>query len=325
MLQPFADLTPDLILDATELAGLVPTGALQALNSFENRVYKVGTETGAFAAKFYRPARWTDEAIEEEHDFTQLLVDAEIPAVAPRAQNGRTLFHHKGYRFALFPWRPGRTGMLETTAERTSIGRYLGRLHMTGRGRFRHRMTLDAPSFVDPAIATLVESPFFPPDLLPGFRAVAKRLRDAIDARLQAVSPTILRLHGDCHAGNVLFDGEHFSIVDFDDCLNGPAVQDLWMLLPGDRTDQEDALRALLAGYEMFSHFDRRELALIEPLRALRLLHYNAWIARRWDDPAFPRAFPWFSEDRHFRELAQLLHTQERRLDAPPLLGAGFD
>ncbi|MDA8389280.1 MAG: serine/threonine protein kinase [Gammaproteobacteria bacterium] len=321
---PFANLTPDLILDATEQTGLMPTGALQALNSFENRVYKIGTEEGAFAIKFYRPARWTDAAIAEEHAFTQELVDAEIPAVAPHAQGGHALQHRAGYRFALFPWRPGRTGMLETADERMAIGRYLGRLHMAGYGRFCRRLTLDVPTFVDPAITTLAESPFLPPDLLAPFRTVAGRLREVIHARLQTVAPDILRLHGDCHAGNILFDGERFAIVDFDDSLNGPAIQDLWMLLPGDRADQEDALRALLAGYEMFRPFDRRELALIEPLRALRLLHYNAWIARRWHDPAFPRAFPWFAEDRHFRELVGLLQAQEARLDAPPLLAGAF-
>ncbi len=325
MQQPFADLTPDLILDSTEQAGLIATGTLQALNSFENRVYKVGTEEGAFAIKFYRPGRWTDAAIAEEHAFTQALVDAEIPAVAPRAYGGNTLFHRAGYRFALFPWRPGRTGMLETADERMAIGRYLGRLHMAGHGRFHQRLTLDVQTFVDPAITTLAESPFLPSDLLSPFRAIAGQLRDAIRARLQTAAPDILRLHGDCHAGNILFDGEQFAIVDFDDSLNGPAIQDLWMLLPGDRTEQEEALRALLVGYEMFQPFNRRELALIEPLRALRLLHYNAWIARRWHDPAFPRAFPWFAEDRHFRELVSLLQTQMERLDAPPLLAGALD
>ena len=316
---PFANLTPDVILDAVEQTGLRPTGAFQALNSFENRVYKIETDTGAFAAKFYRPARWSDAAIIEEHGFTQLLMDAEIPAVAPCAHAGHTLFHKDAHRFAVFPWRPGRTGMLETAEERTAIGRYLGRIHMTGHGRFHARPTLDMQTFVDPAIATLITCPFLPPDLHAPFQQVAGRLRDAIGARIAGVAPDILRIHGDCHAGNVLFDGTHFAIVDFDDSVNGPAIQDLWMLLPGDRAEQSEALRALLVGYEMFRPFDRRELALIEPLRALRLLHYNAWIARRWHDPAFPRAFPWFSEDRHFRELVQLLHVQEARLDAPPL------
>ena len=316
---PYAGLTPDIILSAAEALDLQPTGGFQALNSYENRVYKVETESVPWAMKFYRPKRWSDAAILEEHRFTEELCDAEVPAVAPHRHHDTTLFVEQGFRFAAFPWRPGRTGGLETTAERAAFGRYLGRLHGIGQGRFKDRPTLDAASFVGPAIAALRDCPFLPADLRTPFLSTATRLHVAIEATFSAVAPTIFRIHGDCHPGNVLFNGEHFAIVDFDDCLNGPAIQDLWMLLPGDRAEQEEALRALISGYEVFRSFDPRELRLIEPLRALRLLHYNAWIARRWHDPAFPLIFPWFSEDRHFRELLSLLQNQEQRLRDPPI------
>jgi len=317
--RPYADLTPEIILSAAETVGLQPTGGFQALNSYENRVYKLETETTPWAIKFYRPGRWSDAAIREEHAFTQTLVDNEIPAVAPLRYGDETLFYQGGYRFALFAWHPGRTGGLETVEERVAFGHYLGRLHLAGQGRFAERLTLDAPTFVEPAIATLRECPFLPTDLRGPFIAIAERLRDAIARIFASVNPATFRLHGDCHPGNILFDGEHFAIVDFDDCLNGPAIQDIWMLLPGDRIEQEEALSALIRGYEMFRPFNYSELRLIEPLRALRLLHYNAWIARRWHDPAFPLIFPWFSEDRHFRELVSLLHAQEEQLLLPPI------
>lgn len=322
--RPYAYLGPEIILNAAEALDLRPTGGFQALNSYENRVYKIETDTKPWAIKFYRPGRWSDAAILEEHRFTEELCAAEIPAVAPHRHQDTTLFTEQAYRFAAFPWRPGRTGGLETAEERASFGRYLGRLHGVGWGRFQNRPTLDAASFVEPAIATLRDCPFLPADLRSPFLSTAERLHTAIKKAFSEVAPDIFRIHGDCHAGNVLFNGEHFAIVDFDDCLNGPAIQDLWMLLPGDRAEQEEALRALLSGYETFRSFDRRELRLIEPLRALRLLYYNAWIARRWHDPAFPRIFPWFSEDRHFRELVALLQRQEQRLDDPPIDVSSF-
>lgn len=292
---PYQGLTPAVILAAAESVGLQPTGALQALNSYENRVYRVDTEQQRWAIKFYRPGRWSDAAIDEEHRFTAELAAAEIPAVPPYRHDGQTLFTQGAFRFALFPWHAGRTGGLETRGERVAFGRYLGRLHMAGRGVFAHRPTLDIGGFVDPAITTLASCPFLPADLRASFAAVAARLRAAIDTAFRAVGAPLRRRHGDCHPGNVLFDGAHFSIVDFDDCLNGPAMQDLWMLLPGDRDEQQEALDAVAEGYEMFQEFPYRELPLVEPLRALRLLHYHAWVARRYHDPAFPRAFPWFS------------------------------
>lgn len=316
---PYGNLSPETILRAAERVGLEPTGGFQALNSYENRVYKLETETVPWAIKFYRPNRWSDAAIREEHDFTQALVDDEIPAVAPLRRDGETLFVEGGYRFAIFPWRPGRAGAIETAAERRALGRYLGRLHLAGTGTFTARPTLSVETYADAAIAVLRDSPFLPSDLRAPFLALATRLSERMTRVFAKVNPQILRLHGDCHTSNVLFDGETFSIVDFDDCLNGPAIQDLWMLLPGDRAEQEEALRPLVQGYEMFRPFHTEELQLIEPLRTLRLLHYNSWIARRWHDPAFPRAFPWFQEDRHFRELLALLALQDAQLLMPPI------
>ena len=319
---PYAALTPDVILDAVETFGLRCTGALLALNSYENRVYRVETEErAAVAAKFYRPQRWSDAAIREEHAFALELAGQEIPVVAPLARaDGETLFEHAGFRFALFPWQPGRVSELNAREEREVLGRYLGRLHRVGRTRrFQHRPVLTVESFGRESADYLLDNGFFPDYLAASYRTLTDKLLERISPQFEAVGAASLRLHGDCHLSNLLWTEGSPHLVDLDDCRTGPAVQDLWMLLSGDRAEREMQLGQVLTGYTQFMEFDPGTLALIEPLRTLRLMHYCAWLARRWDDPAFPMNFPWFNTTRYWEEHLQHLREQLAVLDEPAL------
>lgn len=319
---PFAGLDPAAILDAAESVGLVPDGRLLALNSYENRVFRLGLEDASpRVLKFYRPARWTDAAILEEHDFCAELREADLSVVAPLALQGRTLHHHAGHRFAVFPLQgghapePGRRDVLQ------QIGRSLGRLHAVGaRTAFVHRGTLAIETHAIASVDYLLDAGWLPPELEDNFVALCDQVVDAIEDGFDACGGyTSLRLHGDCHPGNILWreDAPHF--VDLDDAMTGPALQDLWMLATGDAAARAEQLRWLLEGYEVFRDFDRRQLHLLEPLRALRLLHYHAWIARRWADPAFPAAFPWFDSPRHWEQVIVQLQEQLLALREPVL------
>ncbi len=319
---PFSALTPDTVLSAIEQAGIRCDGRLLALNSYENRVYQVGTEDGPpVVAKFYRPERWSDEAILEEHGFVATLAAREIPAVPARAIGQSTLGHYAGFRFSLFPRQGGRAPEPGDPNTLTWIGRFIGRIHAVGAiAPFRHRPVLDIASFGEEPSAYLLQSAFIPDDLREAYESVVlQALAGVRRAYARAGQVKALRLHGDCHAGNVLWtdDGPHF--VDFDDSRMGPAVQDLWMLLSGERTDMELQLGHMLKGYGDFSDFDRRELHLVEALRTLRLIHYAAWLARRWDDPAFPKAFPWFNTQRYWQDRVLELREQIALMDEPPL------
>ena len=318
---PYSRLTPDMVLAALESVGLRCDGRQLALNSFENRVYQVGIEDEKpVVAKFYRPGRWSDAQILEEHAFVRELAAREIPVVAPLDLGGRSLFEHGGFRFAVYPRRGGRAPELEDRTTLEWLGRFIGRIHAVGAlRRFEERPALDIASFGLEPRDWLLGHGFIPPDLLASWRSVAELVLQGV-ARCyeRAGALRTLRLHGDCHAGNVLWtdDGPHF--VDFDDARNGPAVQDLWMLLPGERPAMSASLKHLLDGYERFNSFDRRELHLVEALRSLRLLHYSAWIARRWDDPAFPAAFPWFNTQRYWQDRILELREQVALMDEPP-------
>jgi Ser/Thr protein kinase RdoA (MazF antagonist) len=319
---PYDALTPDCILDAVESFGPRSTGGLLALNSYENRVYRVDTEEqGALVAKFYRPGRWSDAAILEEHAFVRELAQQEIPAVCPlQGADNNTLFTHAGFRFALFPWQPGRAPELNTDDDRRMLGRYLGRLHRVGRSAtFHARPVLSVETFGREPVAFLLEHGFIPDYLQPAWRSLTDALLQHIDAVFDAIQPRRLRLHGDCHLGNILWTGTGAHIVDFDDCRTGPAVQDLWMLLSGGRDEMQQQLTPVLEGYTQFMDFDPAELALVEPLRTLRLLHYSAWLARRWDDPAFPHNFPWFNSTRYWEDQVLALREQEALLGEAPL------
>ena len=319
---PFASLTPERMLAALEAVGLRPDGRLLALNSYENRVYQFGMEEGApVVAKFYRPGRWADEAILEEHAFVAELAGRELPVVAPLAMAGNTLHKVEDMRFAVYPRRGGRAPELEDPATLEWMGRFLGRIHAVGALEpFRARPALTIETFGEEPRDYLLAHGSIPPDLLPAWRSVADLALEGVRRCYARAGPVrAIRLHGDCHAGNVLWtdDGPHF--VDFDDARTGPAVQDLWMLLSGERADMARQLGDVLAGYEDFSEFDRRELHLVEALRTLRLIHYSAWLARRWDDPAFPVAFPWFNTQRYWQDRILELREQIALMDEPPL------
>jgi len=310
---PYASLTPDLVLDAVSACGLWPDGRLLALNSYENRVWQVGLEDAApVIAKFYRPGRWTDAAIIEEHHFARELADAELPVVAPLAFEGRTLLLHQGFRYALSARRGGRAPELEASDQLQWLGRLIARMHVVGaRAPFAHRGRLDQATMVGQPMQAVLDSSLLPLSLHANYRAAATRLDGAIGARLVAVgSVRQLRLHGDCHPGNVLWTeaGPHF--VDLDDARSGPAAQDLWML-----ANDERALAALLEGYRQFRDFDDGELALIPVLRAMRQLHYAGWIAARWHDPAFPAAFPFAAESRWWEQHVADLHELSDELE----------
>src|SRR5262245_25277707 len=320
--RPYDGLTPDAVLDALESVGLRGDGRLLALNSYENRVYQVFLEDGtSVVAKFYRPHRWSDEQLAEEHAFAIELAEREIPVVAPSQLNGETLHRFGEFRFAAYPRRGGRTPELEDEKALEWIGRFLGRIHAVGASKtFVVRPALDIESFGEEPRRWLLDSGMIPPDLLDAWTAVAdlalKGIRDCFE---RTGNVPAIRMHGDVHAGNVLWTdaGPHF--VDLDDARTGPAIQDLWMLLPGDRAAMTRSLAAVLDGYDQFAEFDSRELHLIEALRTLRLLHYSAWLASRWDDPAFPAAFPWFGTQRYWQDRILELREQVALMDEPPL------
>ena len=320
----YQELGPDGILDAVESLGYRCDGRFLALNSYENRVYQVGIEDDApVIAKFYRPARWSDEAIQEEHDFTLALSELEIPVVPPlRGDNGETLFRHGPYRIALYPRRGGHAPELDNPEHLEQMGRFLGRIHALGEAKpFDHRPTLTIEHFGVDSYQFLMESGFIPDYLATSYRTLAEDLIARIRHRFNdAGEVRTIRLHGDCHPGNILWtdDGPH--IVDFDDARNGPAMQDLWMFLSGDRPYAQERLVDILIGYTEFRDFDARELHLVEALRTLRIIHYAAWLARRWDDPAFPHAFPWFNQPRYWEEHILALREQAALLDEPPLV-----
>lgn len=318
---PYEQLTPDCILDALEDVGFEPTGSLLALNSYENRVYQVSLEDGSFViAKFYRPERWSDAAILEEHDFSQELLQQEIPIVAPLAINDKTLFEFNHFRFAVFPRQGGRTPELEQPETLKQLGRFLGRLHSVGATRpFSDRPKITVQNFGFESLNFLLENDFISSEVRTNYQNAAEEALQLVEQRYEAILPRNIRLHGDCHPGNLLWtdNGPHF--VDLDDCRMGPAIQDLWMLLSGTHDEMSQQFRHILEGYETFFEFDLAELALIEALRTLRLLHYSAWLARRWDDPAFPQHFPWFDSPRYWEDQMITLREQIERLQLPTL------
>jgi Ser/Thr protein kinase RdoA (MazF antagonist) len=331
---PFAALTPDTVLSAVESLGLVTDGRLLALNSYENRVYRVGIEDApAVVAKFYRPARWSNEAIFEEHAFSAELAASEVPVVPPlafpahaeHATSVHTTLHlHAGFRFAVFALRGGRAPELDAPDVREWIGRFMGRIHAIGSAAtFAHRPSIDVDSFGIVPRDFLLAHDFIPKDLLNAWSSVVDQALTMVEAcYARAGSVTSIRLHGDCHLGNILStqDGPHF--VDFDDCRMGPAIQDLWMLLSGSRDEMTVQLRDVLDGYADFADFNPRELHLIEALRTLRILHYAYWLAVRADDPAFLHAFPWFFGDerqRYWQNHVLALREQVAAMQEAPL------
>ena len=320
--QPFSTLNPDAVLDALDSIGIRSDGRLLTLNSYENRVYQIGIEDAApVVAKFYRAARWSDAAILEEHEFIADLASREIPVVPANIINEQTLHQHNGFRFALFNKQGGRAPELDRADTLQWMGRFIARIHAVGATKnYQHRPALNQQTFGADSRDFLLVHDFVPVELREVYRGVVAHALENVQRsfeRAGEIKP--LRLHGDCHVGNVLWtdDGPHF--VDFDDSRMGPAIQDLWMLLSGDRTEQTRQFADLLIGYEDFFEFNPREMHLLEALRTLRLLHYSAWIARRWDDAAFPVAFPWFNTQRYWQDRILELREQIALMDEPPL------
>jgi Ser/Thr protein kinase RdoA (MazF antagonist) len=316
---PYASLGPDQILTAIEACGYQCDGHLLALNSYENRVYQIGLEDGTkIIAKFYRPERLSDAAIEEEHSFLAELTAAELPCIAPLpGPDGATLLRHEAFRFALFPRQGGHAPNLESEADLMVLGRTLARIHRVGRtATFAHRLPFTVERLGNESVAFVLEGNFVPDELLDAYKSLTEHLLQRVAA---SPLPRGGRIHGDCHPGNVLWRDNAPHFVDFDDTVMGPAVQDLWMLLSGDREEQTRTLAHLLKGYDTFLEFDSRELACIESLRTLRIIHHAGWIARRWHDPAFPLGFPTFGSTRYWSEHILFLREQLAALDEPPL------
>ncbi|RUO75076.1 serine/threonine protein kinase [Pseudidiomarina sediminum] len=317
----FAGLTPDLIANALASVGVDPASGLLALNSYENRVYQfVADDRCRYVAKFYRPARWSDAQILEEHAFTAELLAEDIPAVAPLVLDAQTLHRFEGYRFSVFPSVGGRAVEPGDLDHLERIGRQIGRLHAVAQqGQFTYRKQLNAQDFVADSLDTLRATPLIPDNLQQAFWAILEPLAEqlySVDLSKFAQQ----RLHGDCHLGNMLLRDDLLTFVDFDDAMTGPAIQDLWMMLAGDDRQQRwQQLDALVSGYEEFCEFDERETVLIEPLRGFRIIHYMAWLARRWQDAAFQRAFPWFAEQRYWEQQVLVLKEQFAALQEAPL------
>ena len=325
---PFTRLTPQAVLDALDDVGLRGDGRLLQLNSYENRVFQVMLEDGgAVVAKFYRPGRWSDAQIEEEHSFGAELAAAEVPVVPPlRLPSGQTLAHAliegEAFRLAAYPRRSGHGPELDQPETLRWLGRFIARLHAVGEQRvFEQRRTLDAATFGHAALARLLDLDQIPMAQLGPWRESCEQALAAVDQAMAAVPTRMLRLHGDCHPGNILWrdDGEGPHIVDLDDAVMGPAIQDLWMLLSGSPDAMRGQMAAVLQGYRQFRDFDQRELALIEPLRTLRMVHHSAWLAERWSDPAFPAAFPWFGNAGYWGQQTIQLREQVEAMAQPPL------
>ena len=320
--RPFARLSPQLVLDAAASAGLEGDGRLLALNSYENRVYRLGAEDRLLVLKFYRAERWSDEQIAEEHAFTAELAAAELPVAAPIAVSGQTLFTYEEFRFAVFPFLPGRAPELDRPGALPMLGRALARVHAIGATRpFRARPAISIERLGYAARAAVLASELLPEGLKVRYEAASTRLLELVEQVFREVgSLTTLRIHGDCHLGNLLWNEQGPVFVDLDDCAMGPRIQDLWMLLSGSALELQRQWEELLSGYQQFADFDYREVRLIEPLRALRMLHHAGWVAQRWHDPAFPRAFPWFGEVRNWESYVTDLFEQSITIENQPLL-----
>jgi Ser/Thr protein kinase RdoA (MazF antagonist) len=317
----YDSLTPERILDAVESAGYRCDGRLLALNSYENRVYQTWLDDGAIlVAKFYRPGRWSNAQIMEEHALALELAQAELPVVAPLVK-GSSLLEHEGFRFALYPRRPGRTPELDDDETLRWLGRFIARIHAIGAlSRFQHRPKLDVETFGRLPARFVLDNDFVPAELRATYESVVDDVLERVERAYERAGPLrAIRLHGDCHSGNILWtdDGPHF--VDLDDARSGPAVQDLWMWLSGERDDMQRQLNAVMEGYRQFREFDPSELWLVEALRTLRLIHYSGWLAQRWEDPTFPRNFPFFNTQRYWQDQILGLREQAAALDEPPL------
>ena len=319
---PYSKLKPEHILDAIESLGYQCDGRINALNSYENRVYQIGLEDQKpMIAKFYRPDRWSEEQVREEHQFCDELANAEWPLVPPIKLKNLGSFHrYENFVFTLFEREGGHAPELDNLDTLLVLGRSLGRLHAISAERpFIHRPEITILSYGIESREYLLNHNFIPKSLLPAYDSLSQDLIELIKTAFEQVDYSVIRLHGDCHPGNILWQNDKPIFVDFDDCRSGPAIQDLWMLLSGERKDRELQLDVILEGYEQFYQFNDAEIVLVEALRTLRMMHYAAWLARRWADPAFPMAFPWFNTERYWDEHILELREQFAELQQAPL------
>jgi Ser/Thr protein kinase RdoA (MazF antagonist) len=317
----FANLNPDRVIDAVESLGFTSDLRVFALNSYENRVYQFGLEEREpLVVKFYRPERWSDEQILEEHHFTQTLAETDIPVIPPWQNDaGDSLFDFEGYRFALYPRRGGHAPALDDMDNLFQLGRLFGRLHLVGASEdFQYRPKLDIESFGVESRLCILDG-FIPDSLRDAYASLSEDLLGHVRQRFTEVSPRYIRSHGDGHVGNILSRNGETWLVDFDDSRMAPAIQDLWMFLSGESDAQQRAIMELVEGYQEFHDFNPKELNLIEALRSLRIMHHAAWLARRWQDPAFPKAFPWFNTERYWGEHILQLREQLALIQEPPL------
>jgi len=320
---PFSSLTPDAVLDAATALGLDPDGRQFALNSYENRVYRVGrNDAEPVVLKFYRAGRWSDEQILEEHAFALEIAAQEIPVAPPLLIEGASLHRHGEFRLAAFPLCAGSAPELDHPGARALLGRTLARIHAVGaRFPFRYRHTLSSPNTGERARTSLLRLKFLPAHMQQRYGEVSASLVDRIETAFALSAPIAkIRLHGDCHLGNILWQPRGPLMVDLDDCLNGPRIQDLWMFLSGSADEQRGQWNEVMEGYSQFGALEPSELQLIEPLRAVRMLNHATWIAERWSDPAFPRAFPWAGQERFWEGYVADLMQQSEVLDDPPVL-----
>ena len=301
---PYDALTPEVVLEAVESTGRVTDARMLALNSYENRVYQVGLEAEEpIVAKFYRPHRWSKEQIQEEHDFTFFLEDCDIPVVTPlRDAEQRSIFEYADFWFSLYPRKGGRAPELDNLDHLHQLGQFVGRIHAAGSSyRFNHRLSMSINTHAIASSEYILNHGFIPPELEVAYKAISGQIIEVLQSS-SFIKTTQICLHGDCHPGNILWRDDRPHFLDFDDAISGPAIQDLWMFLSGSRDQRLAQLEVIVEGYEVFQHLDKAQFALIEPLRAMRVLHYNAWLARRWGDPAFPKSFPWFNTQRYWSE-----------------------
>ncbi|OCG20087.1 MULTISPECIES: serine/threonine protein kinase [unclassified Gilliamella] len=314
----FQSLSPDLILDSLSSIGISVDSGLTVLNSYENRVYQFQDEDRKrYVAKFYRPHRWNKNQILEEHQFTQQLADAEIPVIAPLTFNHTTLHEYQGYLFALFPSVGGRQYEMDNIEQMESIGMLLGRIHQIGaKQTFLHRPTIGLEEYLYQPQDTLLSSTYIPKKIQTDLKGLLTQLIKTVEQHWHNDWQPI-RLHADCHAGNILWR-DNAMFVDFDDARNGPAIQDLWMLLSGNQQERRIQLDMLIEMYQEFYDFDNHQLQLIEPLRAMRLVHHLAWILERWQDPAFPIAFPWMTDDDFWHQQLVEFAQQITTIKSPP-------
>ncbi|ARD24063.1 MULTISPECIES: serine/threonine protein kinase [Shewanella] len=322
----FQALTPDLILDAIESLAVYPETGLLALNSYENRVYQFRCDRGnRYVVKFYRPHRWSEEQIQEEHDYALALAAEDIPIAVPAIIDGKTLHHYQGYKFTLFPSIGGRAFEVDNLDQLESVGRFIGRIHQyASKQAFQYREPVSSKILGDDALAYLQQSGQVADGISQQFFTVAEQVLDKAKSAMSGHQFPTIRLHGDLHPSNILWTPDGPGFVDLDDARQGPAVQDIWMMLTGDRSQRLLQLDVLLEGYQEFYDFDQGQLALVEPLRALRMLHYNAWLSKRWQDPAFPMNFPWFGDIKYWEQQTLAFKEQLAALDEAPLSLMGY-